>query len=423
MAVKSQFYQEGEYRMAQWNGTVVTAKGMQLLSKVLAGLTTLKFTRVAAGDGQLTSGQNLQDLTALINPKMNLSIVSDSVNGDGTSSILANLNNQSLATGFDFCEFGLFATDPDVGEILYCVDNAGIYSDYIPAGNGPNLVNSNLNIVTKIGQTTSITVDVDPNLTFASQASVANHVNSPTDPHPYWLQKGLQTTTTTHFWVQQAADGKLHPMALADAQAAILGGNANVIPVMAAQIDATNRELSNVALYMQAMQTYPDYNALVAEEFCPTTNADVFSCQVTSVGAGSNSLGVATLQGIVEGSWYTVTDGVNQESVQITAVIQNGTTLRAQLANNIVNTYNTATAMLYRSTAQIIPGTVGILGSGNAQGAGNQSVSTWAPTTIWSGVNANNPVTASLTTTQANIASYTITGSIAFDVNGNVTLV
>lgn len=407
--------------MSQFNGMSLTNLGLALQNEAQTGI-QLKFTRVSIGDGALALGQTLQSLTSLIEWKMDLPIAACGVTGTGTSHLQAVLKNANVLIGFYAREVGVWAQDPNLGEILYAVANAGNTADYIPAGGGADVVEQILEIVTVIGQASNVTAQLNGSLVFATQIDLAGHLNN-TNPHPNWLQTGPQTTTATHFWVQQAADGKIHPMGLADAQSAILGGNANVIPVMAAQIDATNRELSNMALYMQAMQTYPDYNALIAEDFTPTTNADVFSCQVTSVGAGSNSIGVATLQGIVEGSWYTVTDGVNQEAVQITAVIQNGTTLRAQLASNIVSTYNTAATMLYRTTAQIVAGTVGQPGTGSSQGAGNQSVSTWAPTTIWSGVNANNPVTAALNTSQANSGSYTISGSIAFDANGNVTLV
>jgi len=407
--------------MSQYNGMTLTTLGLSLQTKCQAGAQLL-FTRVALGSGQLSQGQLMQALTALINPQMNLPITAAVVSGTGTAQLSATLQNTTLVTGFYASEIGLFATDPQLGEILYAYANAGNTADYIPAGGGADVVNLVFQVVTVVGQASNVTANITVTL-YATQADFLSHVNSITDPHPNWLQKGPQTTTATHFWAQQAADGKLRPIALADAQAAILGGNANTIPVMSAQIDATNRELSNMALYMQAMQTYPDYNALIAEGFTPITNSDVFGCQITSVGAGSNSLGVATLQGIVEGSWYTVTDGVNQEQVQITSVIQNGSTLRAQLASNIVNTYNMATAMLYRSTAQIISGTVGQPGSGNAQGAGNQSASVWAPSTIWTGTIANSVVVAALLTTQANSGSFTITGNIAFDASGNVTLV
>jgi len=407
--------------MAQFNGLALTLKGLALQTKAQTGV-ELRFSRVAYGDGQLEEGQLLRDLTALISHKMDLPIVANTIIGNGTSKIQAVCRNVDVLVGFDARELGVFATDPDEGEILYCVGNAGDFTDYIPAGNSADLIETIVEIITVIKQATNVTATIDTSLLFTTQVEFSNHIGSLT-PHPNAPSLKAATTAPTHFWGQVAGDNHLHPITLAAAQVAILGSNGSTIPVMAAQIDATNRELSNIALYMQAMQTYPDYNALIAEDFTPVVNSDVFSCQVTSVGAGSNSLGVATLQGIVVGSWYTVTDGVNQEQVQVTAVIQNGTTLRAQLTSNIVNTYNMSTVMLYRSTAQIIQGTVGQPGSGNAQGAGNQSASVWAPTTLWTGTIANSVVAAALLTTQANSGSFTIAGNMAFDVSGNVTLV
>ena len=45
------------------------------------------------------------------------------------------MENTELTAGYDIREFGIFATDPDKGEILYSIATAST-SDYMPAYNG-----------------------------------------------------------------------------------------------------------------------------------------------------------------------------------------------------------------------------------------------------------------------------------------------
>lgn len=58
--------------MANWNKITMTDVGATLQAKINAGLTTLKFTRVAIGSGTRTG--SLNSATALINEQMTLGI-------------------------------------------------------------------------------------------------------------------------------------------------------------------------------------------------------------------------------------------------------------------------------------------------------------------------------------------------------------
>ena len=110
--------------MGQYNGMTLTTAGLQLEAKAQTG-TQLAFTRVALGDGELAAGQSLAALTGLIHWKMDLPITSLAVIGTGTARMTVVLQNAELETGFFAREMGVYATDPDVGEILYAVANAG----------------------------------------------------------------------------------------------------------------------------------------------------------------------------------------------------------------------------------------------------------------------------------------------------------
>lgn len=159
--------------MGQFNKLIITDQGRDLQAKAQIGV-VLEFTRVAVGDGQLPQGTTLEELTSLVNEKQSLPITSIQVSG-GTSRIRTVISNEGLELGFYIREIGLFATDPDIGEILYCVANAGALADYLPASGGYEIVDSTLDLVTIVGNAENVTAVIDESLTFATIADLNDH--------------------------------------------------------------------------------------------------------------------------------------------------------------------------------------------------------------------------------------------------------
>lgn len=116
--------------MAAFPKMTLTNAGQALQTKVLAG-ETLTFTRIALGDGQL-NGQPIAPLTALISQKAAVEVDSVRVVNTSTAQVAGFFSNADISTGFWWRETGVFAQDPDVGEILYGYTNAGDAGDYIP---------------------------------------------------------------------------------------------------------------------------------------------------------------------------------------------------------------------------------------------------------------------------------------------------
>lgn len=116
--------------MAAFPTMTLTNAGQALQTKVLAGA-TLTFTRIALGDGQL-NGQPIAPLTALISQKSTVEVDSVRVVNTSTAQVAGFFSNADISTGFWWRETGLFAQDPDVGEVLYGYTNAGDAGDYIP---------------------------------------------------------------------------------------------------------------------------------------------------------------------------------------------------------------------------------------------------------------------------------------------------
>jgi hypothetical protein len=167
--------------MSAFGGLIMTNKGRILQTKAQTGV-QLTFTRIALGDGSL-SGQSILELNQLINEKKSLSITKLKTQPDGKAVVGAVLSNQDITTGFYFREIGVFAQDPDVGEILYCYGNAGATAEYIPAGGGPDIIEKSIDIITIVGNASSVSAVINSSMVYATQEELQNHLNDTNNPH------------------------------------------------------------------------------------------------------------------------------------------------------------------------------------------------------------------------------------------------
>lgn len=160
--------------MAEFLGMTITNLGLQLQTKAQMG-TTLTFTRVSIGDGYATKEQ-LKGLDALVNETHSLPITEIRKVATGQVQVKAVLSNQDMTTGTYVREIGLFANDPDLGEILYCVANAGSTADYLPPDNGTDVVEEILSIKTLIGEAADVTAVISDQA-FVTIDQFQDHVN------------------------------------------------------------------------------------------------------------------------------------------------------------------------------------------------------------------------------------------------------
>ena len=144
--------------MANWGNMILTTKGQILYAKAQTGI-NIKFTKIGAGSGQIGT-QNAESLNALIEPKIYFDILSKKVNtAEKMVAIRGTLKNDSISEAFSLCELGLFAEDPDDGEILYCYVTAGSQGDYIsPSSSGPRSWTYELNAA--VGNAPNVTVNL-----------------------------------------------------------------------------------------------------------------------------------------------------------------------------------------------------------------------------------------------------------------------
>jgi len=155
--------------MSSFGGLILTNKGKTLQSKAQTGV-QLNFTRIGVGDGNLGS-QSILALNDLINEVKSLNISKLKFIGGKRSVVGGTLSNQEITTGFYFREIGVFAEDPDAGEILYCYGNAGELAEYIPPG-GEDVIEKTIDVDMFVGNAENVTASIDESLVFATVQQV-----------------------------------------------------------------------------------------------------------------------------------------------------------------------------------------------------------------------------------------------------------
>jgi len=156
----------------------LTDKGNRLLAKAIAGA-SLKFTRFAIGSGKLTT-QLPTELGDLIQPVLNYLEVSVLKPLDRAALVGCQVNNQDIVSGFLWTETGLFAHDPDLGEILFCYANLGTTGIPVP----PNTESSYLRkvrITMKWSSTAEIHINYNQSGIYALKEEVGDLEELTTD--------------------------------------------------------------------------------------------------------------------------------------------------------------------------------------------------------------------------------------------------
>ena len=113
-------------------GFVITRKGLDLITKLLIP-TDLVLTRVMVGNGRLDQSSDPKSFTDLVSPIAQATSTVPIVNNHQLEFVVEYRNdlNGGLPTGFWLNEFGVFAQDPDIGEILLYYATLGDYPQWV----------------------------------------------------------------------------------------------------------------------------------------------------------------------------------------------------------------------------------------------------------------------------------------------------
>lgn len=163
--------------MAEWSNATMTDIGADLQAKVNAGKTKLTFTKIKVGSG--VNATNTLALTDVISSKWETTNFVVKQEGKIVS-VDTFITNKGIKEAFRMSEIGLFANDPDKGEILYAY-LTDPEPDRMPAEGGAVVVSQELTIGMMFSNTGNVSLTVNMGA-LVNQEQLKEH-NSSTSSH------------------------------------------------------------------------------------------------------------------------------------------------------------------------------------------------------------------------------------------------
>ena len=143
--------------MAEWSNATMTDVGADLQAKVNAGKTKLTFTKIKVGSG--VNATNPLALTDVISSKWETTNFVVKQEGKIVS-VDTFITNTGITEAFRMSEIGLFAQDPDKGEVLYAY-LTDPEPDRMPAAGGSVVVSQELTIGMIFSNTGNVSLTVN----------------------------------------------------------------------------------------------------------------------------------------------------------------------------------------------------------------------------------------------------------------------
>lgn len=145
-----------------WANAVITQKGLALQAKLIKG-TALNITRAETGAGYVTPGLLIQQ-EAVTDPKQSLTFRPVSYPETGKCAVPMYLTNDEVEAGYTALQVGIYATDPDEGEILYFIAQAADkdHGTIVPSAKEMPGYSAEWTFYFQYGQADEVTVFVDP---------------------------------------------------------------------------------------------------------------------------------------------------------------------------------------------------------------------------------------------------------------------
>lgn len=147
--------------MAEFTKLLVTDRGSALVMKALQGKGIIRFTRLAASSRQYQE-EDIKELTSLEDIRQQGDISEMDAEGSSSIRLRVALPNMDLTEGYYIRTVGLYANDPDEGEILYGVSmetSAG--GCYVPAYNHQIVSSLYFHISVAVGNAEIVSLEVD----------------------------------------------------------------------------------------------------------------------------------------------------------------------------------------------------------------------------------------------------------------------
>lgn len=173
--------------MPNWANLMLTKKGKALQAKAVAG-ELLTITKMKLGSGTIPDGVSPEDLNDLIQPKQILGLTAIEAKGN-LAKIQSVITNVDLSEGYYIRECGVFAQDPDEGEIMYAI-MTDTSPDFLPPIGGSIVISEefSINVVTENMANITAIIDHEGIVTVANARKIAEDKvvehNEDTEAHP-----------------------------------------------------------------------------------------------------------------------------------------------------------------------------------------------------------------------------------------------
>ncbi len=148
--------------MALFERHSLTEAGRALITKAQAGKTAIRFTRAKSGAGIWSASENIAAATALKIPKQTFTFSDLAIPSGNPSTVVLKtiLSNEGLTALYYVTELGIYATDPDQGEILYAILTSSKKTEYLPASNGVGVSAITVRVNLEVCNATQVTVNM-----------------------------------------------------------------------------------------------------------------------------------------------------------------------------------------------------------------------------------------------------------------------
>ena len=150
--------------MAEFSKLIITNDGQALIAKILAGEDRSelpRFTKICSSSAEYTLDQ-LDGLSALDGIEQTSLISFIARTNDTAIEVKAIFENEGLTAGYQMRALGLYANDPDRGEILYAVTIETSGRCYMPAYNGVTRTSATIRLITTVGNAENVSIRADP---------------------------------------------------------------------------------------------------------------------------------------------------------------------------------------------------------------------------------------------------------------------
>lgn len=179
--------------MAVWENVIKTEKGLALDQKMITGDYTLKLTKAESGKGRVDSDQ-LAKQTAVTDFGQTLTLGKAYIPSKDTSYALpVSLSNDGVEVAYTLYQVGVYAKDPDEGEILYFIAQSPKEEGEKVPGRAESpgfFIDWNFTLNFSNATTVEVTVDEAGRLsieeakaTYTPITDFRSHVNDKSNPH------------------------------------------------------------------------------------------------------------------------------------------------------------------------------------------------------------------------------------------------